>query len=342
MGSGNPSVAYTWCSILPPGFNASTTNSYGQQYLIQLVYNSVASSGLPPASYSFMVLTQGGDTIADTSGGRISGQLGGDGGFIYSTAICGSPASASYACGAYGAWYADPVGTYGFGSVATGHVASQTYYAAENASSGPWLARQTIDTNHTYNTLANTGSPNIYLNGNTIYSGTYTSLGGDNSQLHLIGLGATGISQIVLNSGCLQTSPGVGCPYSLSVSGDITVQGITNTNVLYTSSDIRLKKDVHPLTNALDGIMQLKPVAFTYKTDGVKSFGIVAQDLDKVYPDLVSHGPEANMKSVNYEGLIGPLIGAVQELKYENDDLKRRLQADELREQKLQHELEDR
>ena len=71
--------------------------------------------------------------------------------------------------------------------------------------------------------------------------------------------------------------------------------------------------------------MKLKPVSFTFKSNGKEGLGVIAQDLEKVYPQLVTKGE--GMKSVNYEGLIGPLIGAVQELKNENDDLRQQLGA---------------
>ena len=46
------------------------------------------------------------------------------------------------------------------------------------------------------------------------------------------------------------------------------------------------------------------------------------------------------MKSVNYQGLIAPLIAAVQELKQQNDDLREQLHTQELRQQKLERQME--
>jgi hypothetical protein len=69
--------------------------------------------------------------------------------------------------------------------------------------------------------------------------------------------------------------------------------------------------------------MRLDPVSFVYKRNGQKSLGVIAQDVEKVYPELV--GEREGFKAVNYNGLIAPLLGAVQELKKENDQLKHRL-----------------
>jgi prepilin-type N-terminal cleavage/methylation domain-containing protein len=364
-------LARTWCTTLPKGFSGptagvgGTTNPYGQTYSIRVVYGTTATIGTagppvvpaaPPSAYSIMIMTNGGDTIADTSGGRISSQIGSDGGFIYSTIVCNG--SASMACGAYGAWFADPVGTYGFGSAPTGHVASQTYWAAESNSTGPWLARQFIDTTYNYNTLAGT---NIWLSGNAIYSGTYngtTTPTADASTIYLNNLGVgpspltvktVGTTGGVANNpainiitGCTRSTPALTdpCGWGLQISGDATITGMLNANVAFTSSDVRLKTNIRPLSNTLDNIMQLKPVAFTYKSNGLQSFGVIAQDLVKVYPELVSQGNEETMKSVNYEGLIAPLIGAVQELKRENDDLHQRLTAEEKRQKALEQKID--
>ena len=87
--------------------------------------------------------------------------------------------------------------------------------------------------------------------------------------------------------------------------------------------------------------MRLKPVSFAFKSNGVPGLGVIAQDIEKVYPQLVSEKSDG-MKAVNYEGLIAPLIGAVQELKQENDELKKQLQFQEERQQELERKLQDR
>ncbi len=52
--------------------------------------------------------------------------------------------------------------------------------------------------------------------------------------------------------------------------------------------------------------------------------GVLAQEVEAVYPELVTTGPEG-FKQVNYTGLVGVLIEAVKELKQKNDELERRL-----------------
>ncbi|MBY0428631.1 MAG: tail fiber domain-containing protein, partial [Alphaproteobacteria bacterium] len=55
----------------------------------------------------------------------------------------------------------------------------------------------------------------------------------------------------------------------------------------YHNSDARLKKDIKPLENALDTVMKLKGVSYTWKSNGDKSYGVIAQDVEKVLPVVV-------------------------------------------------------
>jgi len=91
----------------------------------------------------------------------------------------------------------------------------------------------------------------------------------------------------------------------------------TNFNSL---SDVTLKENVEPISNALDVINKLSGVGFDWKESGQHSYGVIAQNMEKVIPDLV--GNINNMKTVNYDGIIAFLIEAIKELnnKLENKE----------------------
>ena len=93
----------------------------------------------------------------------------------------------------------------------------------------------------------------------------------------------------------------------LHVSGNILATGTITPN-----SDIAFKKDIKPLTNVLNKVTQLIGINFRYKNNNEESMGLVAQDVEKVFPELVK-GEEGN-KSLNYMGLTGALIEAIKEL----------------------------
>jgi hypothetical protein len=114
----------------------------------------------------------------------------------------------------------------------------------------------------------------------------------------------------------------------LTATGDLHVDG----NVIAystTISDIRLKKDIAPIEDAVTKVQQLNGCTFTYLKDDRKSAGLIAQDVEKVLPSAVIedkavfHGEEGETyKTVQYDQLIGLLVEAVKELKAEIEELK--------------------
>ena len=106
--------------------------------------------------------------------------------------------------------------------------------------------------------------------------------------------------------------------------GDVTAFQANNM------SDIRLKKDVKPIENALDIVDKLNGVTFTWKRDDKKSLGFIAQDVEKVVPELVEDkpaidDPDTLHKTVNYANMVAILTEAVKELKEEIDQLKKQI-----------------
>ena len=101
----------------------------------------------------------------------------------------------------------------------------------------------------------------------------------------------------------------------LHVVGNILASGTITPN-----SDIAFKKDVVYMSDVLDKVTQLKGINFTYKADNEKSMGLLAQDVEKVFPELVK-GQEGN-KSLNYMGLMGALVESIKELSTEVQKLK--------------------
>ncbi|MDD2870554.1 MAG: tail fiber domain-containing protein [Candidatus Gracilibacteria bacterium] len=92
-----------------------------------------------------------------------------------------------------------------------------------------------------------------------------------------------------------------------------------------TSSDKRLKKNINTLDNSLEKVSKLRGVSFDWKTTGEKEIGLIAQEVEEVYPDLVDTD-EKGMKSVKYSNLVAPMIESIKELKKQNEDLQKRLE----------------
>ncbi len=80
------------------------------------------------------------------------------------------------------------------------------------------------------------------------------------------------------------------------------------------NSDLRLKDINGTIDNALDKIMTLRPVNFSWKSDETKKemLGLIAQDVEKVFPQLIDENRDGYM-GVRYQELVPVLIAAIQE-----------------------------
>ncbi len=95
------------------------------------------------------------------------------------------------------------------------------------------------------------------------------------------------------------------------------------------ASDRRLKQAVTPFARSLDVVARLQPVWFTWRADEfpdrhfghTRSFGLIAQDVEAVLPDLVTTDAQG-YKAVKYNQLPFYMLQAVKDLKAENDVLK--------------------
>ena len=94
-------------------------------------------------------------------------------------------------------------------------------------------------------------------------------------------------------------------------------------------SDARLKRDIEPLTNVLEKLEQVHGVSYQRidREGSDRHIGVIAQELEAVFPELVSTSGDEGYKAVSYGNLTAVLVEAVKELKAENDDLRARLEA---------------
>lgn len=92
-----------------------------------------------------------------------------------------------------------------------------------------------------------------------------------------------------------------------TVSNDLTVNGDVTV-----SSDARLKANIVSLGATLSKLLNIDGKTYTVKKNGAQKIGVLAQDIQEVFPELVSEDNEG-MLSVNYQGLIPVLINALKE-----------------------------
>jgi len=129
---------------------------------------------------------------------------------------------------------------------------------------------------------------------------------------------SSGSSVLNINSSGINVT---GIITSTSVfTGNVVSSGIVTAQDFDSLSDINYKTNVETVENALEIVDSLRGVSFDWKESGTGSYGVIAQELQEVLPELV-HGD--NPKTVNYNGIIGVLIEAIKELKAEVEELKK-------------------
>jgi hypothetical protein len=95
-------------------------------------------------------------------------------------------------------------------------------------------------------------------------------------------------------------------------------------------SDKKLKTNIVPIKNALNKVLQLNGVEFDFISGndtgylGVHQIGLIAQDVSKVIPEVVSKNNDGTL-GLSYQHLVALLIEAMKEQQKEINDLKRRI-----------------
>jgi len=110
------------------------------------------------------------------------------------------------------------------------------------------------------------------------------------------------------------------------IPGDLFVDGS-----IVNPSDINLKDNIVEISSELtNNLINLKPVQYTYKTDKKIHYGFIAQELETVLPELVVTKPDtsnsAQIKAINYLEIIPLLVGKLQKMQTEIDNLKLQIQ----------------
>ena len=98
---------------------------------------------------------------------------------------------------------------------------------------------------------------------------------------------------------------------NLQVANEITV----------TSSE-KEKGNIKDINNDVNDILKLNPKQYNYNNDSKLHFGLIAEDVEKVYPNLVSNTEVG--KSLNYLEIVPLLIDKIKDLQNQIDELKRK------------------
>jgi hypothetical protein len=125
-----------------------------------------------------------------------------------------------------------------------------------------------------------------------------------------IRIGTKGTQTRTFIAGISGSSVFVGSPVLVNANGRLGVP----------VSSARYKRDIHDMGDVSDRLMKLRPVTFRYKEDpnGTLQYGLVAEEVAQVYPELVTYGEDGKPQSVGYHLLPAMLLNEMQKQVREN------------------------
>lgn len=117
------------------------------------------------------------------------------------------------------------------------------------------------------------------------------------------------------NVGIGETAPGE----RLDVNGNV------EANAFLYSSDRSLKENIQVIPNALEKVLKLEGVLFEWKDSGKLSIGLIAQDVENVFPELIKTNKNSGLKTLQYGNLVAPLIEAIKEQQAQIEALEKQI-----------------
>src|SRR5207253_1104622 len=153
-----------------------------------------------------------------------------------------------------------------------------------------------------------TGRNNIALG---VSAGINLTTGSNNNDIGAFGMAAES-NTIRIGRVGTQTNTFIAGISGVTVAGGVGVIVDSNGHLGTVVSSERYKESVKPMANASEAILALKPVTFRYKHEldpaGIPQFGLVAEDVEKVNPDLVARDTKGKIYTVRYEAVNAMLL----------------------------------
>jgi hypothetical protein len=129
--------------------------------------------------------------------------------------------------------------------------------------------------------------------------------------------------RLTITAGTPSTSVSTG---ALVINGGVGVAGRLTVNNIVETSSIALKENVNPIENALESILKLSGVVYDRK-DGseINESGLIAEDVDKIIPSIVTKDTDGNPHGVKYTKLVAYLVEAIKDQQKQIETLKKRI-----------------
>src|SRR5262249_2307922 len=109
-----------------------------------------------------------------------------------------------------------------------------------------------------------------------------------------------------------QTTTYIAGIYDTTIADGLVVKVDSSGHLGTVGSSERFKTDIKPMDKASEAILALKPVTFRYKkefdSEGIPQFGLVAEQVEKVNPELVVRDAKGHIYTVRYEAINAMLL----------------------------------
>src|SRR5262249_13097778 len=132
------------------------------------------------------------------------------------------------------------------------------------------------------------------------------------SNIEIGNAGAAGDTSTI-RIGTSQTATYIAGISGRAVTGaDVVVDGMGKLGVV--ASSARYKRDIRDMGTTSNALMKLRPVTFRYKSDerGATQYGLIAEEVQRVYPELVMFDADGKVETVRYSMLISMLLNELQ------------------------------
>jgi hypothetical protein len=185
-----------------------------------------------------------------------------------------------------------------------------------------------------------TGSFNVALGGS---AGSSRTTGSNNIDISNVGVAGESNAIRIGKAGLHQAT------YIAGISGKVVAGGVGvivdgNGHLGTIVSSQRFKTAIKPIEQASEAILALKPVTFHYKKEldpeGIPQFGLVAEEVEKVNPDLVARDEQGKPYTVRYEAVNAMLLNEFLKARRQIDAQQKQIEALTAGLQKVSAQLE--
>jgi trimeric autotransporter adhesin len=284
-GSGNVNAAGTFTA----GGNVNAASAY------QIGSSKVLSIGSPPDNDLFLGVGVGASNTTGSENTFIGARAGQSNTIGLENTFSGFEAGSNTTTGSHNTFY-------GFVAGSSNYDGDYNTFIGNVAGNGSVLG-----SNNSF--FGNRAGDNNYSGSSDIYIGNEGPSPGTESNAIRIGTQGTGVGQqkIAFIAGIYGSTSSGGVPVYVNSSGQLGTL----------TSSLRFKEQVRDMGDSTNALMKLRPVTFLYKPEYDKGqrtlqYGLIAEEVAEVYPDLVAYEPDGKPYTVKYQYLTTMLLNELQ------------------------------